>query len=59
MREYRALIRVADGHIQLAVELNCDDDEAAIDGAKQLHERHDVELWERDRLIKVLKARNE
>ena len=59
MREYRAQIRVADGHIQLAVELDCDDEEAAIERAKHLREHHDVEPWKDDRLIKVLKARNE
>lgn len=59
MREYRAQIRVADSHIQLVVELDCHDEEAAIERAKDLHERHDVELWKHDSLIKVLKARNE
>ena len=44
MREYRAQIRVADGHIQLVVELDCDDEEAAIERGKEMHERHDVEL---------------
>jgi hypothetical protein len=58
MGEYRAQIRVADGHIQLAVELDCDDEEAAIVRAKQLNEQHDGELWKCDRLIKVLEARN-
>jgi len=31
--------------------LDCADDRAAVESAKQLVDDHDIELWQRDRLI--------
>jgi hypothetical protein len=41
---YRAYIIRRDGHFQKTVELDCADDNAAIEQAKQLVDGHDVEL---------------
>jgi hypothetical protein len=52
MPEYRAYIVCSDGHFLGAVELICDDDEAAIKQAETLVDSHDIELWQLDRRIK-------
>jgi hypothetical protein len=44
MAEYRAYVLGDDGHIIRAVELDCPDDEAAVDQAKLLAVDHAVEL---------------
>jgi hypothetical protein len=44
MPYYRAYIIGRDGHFAKAVELDCADDEAATESAKQLVNGHDVEL---------------
>ena len=46
MIEYRAYILTPDDHIAKAVNLSCEDDEAAKERAKQLVNGHDVELWQ-------------
>jgi hypothetical protein len=51
MTDYRVYIIGSDGHFQKAVLLDCSNDEAAIESAKQCINGHDVELWQRDRLI--------
>ena len=51
MPDYRAYIIGRDGHFEKAVALDCADDSAAIESAKQLIDGHDVELWQRDRRI--------
>jgi HJR/Mrr/RecB family endonuclease len=51
MAEYRAYLVDSDGHFFDAVHLICGDDAEAIEKAKQLAVRHDVELWQRDRKI--------
>jgi hypothetical protein len=51
MPDYRAYIIGLDGRIQKAVELDCWDDEAAIERAQQLVDGHDVELWQNERKI--------
>jgi hypothetical protein len=51
MPHYRAYIIGWDGHFQNAVELDCADDKAAMESAKQFVDGHDVELWQRDRMI--------
>ncbi len=51
MPYYRAYIIGRDGDFDRAVELDCANDEAAIEYAKQLVNGHDVELWQRDRRI--------
>jgi hypothetical protein len=51
MAEYRAYILGADGRIANALNLECEDDEAAEKAAKQLINGHDVELWQGTRKI--------
>ena len=51
MAEYRVYIVGDDGHFLRAVDIFCDDDEAAKDRAKQLVDGHAVELWQLDRKI--------
>jgi hypothetical protein len=34
--------------------LDCADDSAAIESAKQLVDGHDIELWQRDRMVAKL-----
>ena len=41
----------SDGHFQRSVPLDCADDNAVMEQAKQLVDGHDVELWQRDRKI--------
>lgn len=55
MPEYRVYLIGADGHFQNSVPLECADDEAATEQAKQLVDGHDVELWQRDRKIATFK----
>jgi hypothetical protein len=49
-----------DGHF-LGAEIlsNCADDEAAKNAAQKLVDGHDVELWDRDRMIVRLKHKPE
>jgi hypothetical protein len=51
MLEYRAYIVGHDGHLIGCEPLVCPDDADAIEKAKRLVDGHDVELWQRDRLI--------
>ena len=51
MAHYRAYLIARDDRIQKAVDLDCPDDEAAIEAAKQLVDGHDVELWQQNRKI--------
>jgi hypothetical protein len=46
-----------DGHFLQAVELDCADDKAAMESAKQFVDGHDVELWQRDRRIAKFDAK--
>jgi hypothetical protein len=57
MPYYRAYIIGWDGHFQNAVELDCADDKAAMESAKQFVDGHDVELWQRDRTIAKFEAK--
>lgn len=59
MAEYRAYILVPDWRIMKPVDLECDDDEAANKGAKQLVDGCDVELWRGRRKIATFKHRPE
>ena len=49
--DYRAYIMGPDGHVQNRLDVQCNDEAEAIRLAKQLVDRHDVELWQRDRKI--------
>jgi hypothetical protein len=51
MTDYRVYIIDDDDHIKRRVDLDCADDDAAIEYAKQYIDGHDVELWQRDRRI--------
>ena len=51
MPGYRAYIIGTDGHFIKAVDLDCQNDTAAFESAKQLVSGFDVELWQRDRRI--------
>jgi hypothetical protein len=55
MQEYRAFIVGSDGHVQGRIDLECTDDEAAKEQAKQLVDGHDVELWQLGRKIATFK----
>ncbi len=51
MTDYRVYVIGNDGHIANAILLDCVNDNAAIESANQLVNGHDLELWQRDRLI--------
>lgn len=51
MPDYRAYLIGSDGHFHKAQALQCTDDEAAKEAAKQLVDGHDVELWQLDRKV--------
>jgi hypothetical protein len=51
MSEYRVYVIGSDGHFIRAIQLDCADDKAAIESAKQLVNGHDVELWQLDRKV--------
>jgi hypothetical protein len=51
MTDYRVYVVGNDGHFVRAVQLDCPDDNAAIESAKQFVDGLDVELWQRDRLV--------
>jgi hypothetical protein len=57
MAEYRAYIIGTDGHFIKAVDLDCADDEIALQQARQLVDSHDVELWQLDRRVAKLKRK--
>jgi hypothetical protein len=46
-----------DGHFFKSQELECPDDDAAIEAAKQMIDGRDLELWQRARKILVIKAK--
>jgi hypothetical protein len=51
MGEYRAYTVDADGHFIGFEPLKCTNDAEAIEKAKRLVHRHDVELWSGERLV--------
>lgn len=53
---YRAYVVGVDGIFQAAHSLDCKDDEAAIEAAKQFVDGHDVEVWQQRRRVARLKA---
>jgi hypothetical protein len=59
MTDYRVYIIGDDGHFVGAIQLDCPDDNAAIESAKQFVNGHDVELWQRDRIIAKLDRKPE
>jgi hypothetical protein len=51
MTDYRVYVIGSDGHFVRAIHLDCPDDSAAIEWAKQYIDGDDIELWQRDRQI--------
>jgi hypothetical protein len=51
MSNYRVYVIGEDNRIVERIELNCANDSAAIEYAKQYINRKDIELWQRDRRI--------
>jgi hypothetical protein len=51
MAQYRVYIIGRDGHFQDFVPLDCADDDAAMEQAKQLANGYEVELWQYGRKI--------
>jgi hypothetical protein len=48
---YRAYIIGSDGLFLSALNLDCADDAAAVEAAKQFVDGHDVEVWQNDRKV--------
>jgi hypothetical protein len=48
---YRAYVIGRDGHFTEAINLDCADDAAAVDSAKQHVNGHDIELWQQSRMV--------
>ena len=57
MRDYRAFVIGADGHIRDRFEFWAEDDDAAKEQARQLVDGHDVELWHQTERIAQLKSK--
>jgi hypothetical protein len=51
MVHYRAYLIGRDDRFEKAVDLDCGDDDTAIEAARQLVDGHDVELWQQNRKI--------
>jgi hypothetical protein len=51
MTDYRVYFIGNDGHFVRAIQLDCPNDNAAIESAKQFIDGFDLELWQRDRRI--------
>ena len=54
MSYYRVYIVGQDGHFVDAINLDCADDGAAIESARQLVDGHDIELWQEGRMVTKL-----
>jgi hypothetical protein len=57
MPYYRAYFVGQDGHFLKSVILECDNDNAAIEFAKQIVDGLDVEVWQQDRMIEKLASK--
>jgi hypothetical protein len=51
MGTYRVYVIGLDGHFVRAIQLDCLNDKAAIETAKQLINGHHIELWQLDRIV--------
>lgn len=58
MSDYHAYIMGADGHIIRRHDIECDADDEALDLAKMLVDGHDVEVWQRDRVVGTIKSKD-
>jgi hypothetical protein len=54
MTYYRVYFIGNDGHFMSVIELDCPNDNAAIESARQFINGHDIELWQEDRKIAKL-----
>jgi hypothetical protein len=59
MTYYRAYIVGCDDHFIEAVNLDCDNDTAAVEYAKQLVSGHAVEVWQEARLVTKLETKKD
>lgn len=59
MSSYRAYLVDNEGHIKSSRDVTADDDAGALDEARQYVDGHDVEVWDRDRRIGILKRDRE
>lgn len=59
MQHYRLYVVGVDGHFIRAIDLSCADEKEAIQSAKQFIDGHDLELWQRDRLITRFAAKRD
>jgi hypothetical protein len=57
MSNYRVYVIGDDGHFLRAIQIDCQDDNAAIESARQFIDGHDIELWQRDRRMARFDAR--
>ena len=55
MSDYRAFVLNAGGHVSKRHDFEADDDVQAVQIARQYVDGHDVEVWQRDRMIGKLK----
>jgi len=56
MRQYRAYL-MENGHVWTAIDLSCADDDDAKRQTANLPSGHDVELWQGDRKVALLRLR--
>lgn len=56
MQHYRAYIIGDDGHIEGAIDLHCENEQAAKERAEQLVDDHAIELWQGARQIAVFES---
>ena len=56
MSHYRAYLIRLDGEFKSVIELDCANDNSAVESAMQLVDRCRVELWQNDRLVRRLKS---
>jgi hypothetical protein len=54
MEGYRLYFLDDHGHIRHAKDLSCSSDQAAIEMVEQHRDGSDMELWQRDRLVKAI-----
>jgi hypothetical protein len=58
MPEYRVFTLGDDGHINGRIEIDCPNDKAALERAKQFVDGCAVELWDADRFIARVDAKS-
>jgi hypothetical protein len=58
MSEYRVYVIGDDGHFLKVIQLDCADDEAATQSAKQLVDGKDIEVWQEERKIAAFSGKS-